>query len=125
MTDWRTNPRTGKSQFFPLIDEIRNRLSRGETNKQIHDDLTTRDRIKIGYDQFARYIRKLNLKDVKEKTAEVVRVTEPVLSPDKPSHPFDFTKSERNGERRREQDFHSSVPDKERIYGVSKNTEPH
>jgi hypothetical protein len=58
MTDWRANPRTGKSQFIPLLPEIKERLALGETYKQIHDDMIAKDRLRIGYDQFTRYIRK-------------------------------------------------------------------
>ncbi len=128
MTDWRALPRTGRSQFFPLMDEIRSRLSMGETNKQIHDDLTAQNRIEIGYDQFARYIRK-HLKTAKEERLAiplpaVAPGAKPALKPASQNHPFNFQKDERNGERRREPDFHSSVPDKERIYGPLGSSEP-
>lgn len=39
MTDWRANPITGKSQFIPLLPEIKKRLALGETYKQIHKAL--------------------------------------------------------------------------------------
>lgn len=116
MNDWRTRPRTGRSQFIPLMNEIKNRLDQGETNKQIHDDLTAQDRIEIGYDQFARYIRK-HFKAVKEVTAVVAPVFKPDSKVKKDNHPFNFGQRLADGERRREEDFHSSVPNKERIYG--------
>ena len=116
MTDWRTRPRTGRSQFIPLMNEIKIRLDQGETNKQIHDDLTAQDRIEIGYDQFARYIRK-HLKADEKVTATVTPAHKPALQVPAVNHPFNFRQSVPNGERRREDDFHSSVPDKERIYG--------
>lgn len=118
MTDWRTRPRTGKSQFYPLMPEIQNRLALGETYRQIHDDLTSKQRLEIGYDQFARYIRN-HLKPAK--------VEKPVPTPTVPTkektvdtaHPFFRAQTPQNGERRRnsDQDFHSSVPDREKIYG--------
>ena len=64
MTDWRSSPRTGKSQFYPNIPEIQRRLSIGETSKQIHDALTAKNVIVIGYDQFIRYIRKLHKQNI-------------------------------------------------------------
>lgn len=118
MTDWRTRPRTGKSQFYPLMPEIQNRLALGETYRQIHYDLTSNNRIEIGYDQFARYIRN-HLKPAK---AEKPGPTTTVPTKEKPvdtAHPFFRAQTPQNGERRRnsDQDFHSSVPDREKIYG--------
>lgn len=125
MTDWRTKPRTGKSQIYPLLPEIQNRMALGETCRQMHDALTAQERIKIGYDQFSRYVRTL-LKSEKTKQAQPPKPIAPVVKPDFKAHPFNFGNQPQNdGERRREldKDFHSSVPDRERIYGPSKDAD--
>jgi len=118
MTDWRTRPRTGKSQFYPLMPEIQNRLALGETYKQIHDDLTSKERIEIGYDQFARYIRN-HLRPVKVEKRETTSTVPTKEKTVDTAHPFFRAQNPKNGERRRniDQDFHSSVPDREKIYG--------
>lgn len=116
MTDWRTKPRTGKSQFYPLIDEIQKRLKQGETYKQIHDDLVANERITLGYHQFTKYIRKVfdsastgkvGLTNVSAKTS----ITEPGMHP--------FANLAPAGDKRRGTDssIHNPVPDKKRIYG--------
>lgn len=76
MTDSHTKARTGKSQFFPLMPTIRDRLALGETYKQIHDDLTAKESIKIGYHQFSRYIR-AHLKTGATQTSKDVSVAPP------------------------------------------------
>jgi hypothetical protein len=123
MTDWRTKPRTGRSQFIPLINEIQNRLSQGETNKQIHDSLTAQNKIEIGYDQFARYIRNYLKAQKHVKTALTPKVMQTLKKPNG-NHPFNFSSSIANGERRREHEFHNSVPDLERIYQDSHQVMP-
>ncbi len=131
MTAAQPKPRTGKSQFFPLMQEIRARLAMGETNRQIHNDLACRELVKISYDQFSRYIRQ-HLK------ADVIAVSKshaPGPSPQSPSqyprldaqaHPFSFPGGETgNGDRRRNSDkeFHNSVPDRKKIYGTPESTQ--
>lgn len=114
MTDWRTKPRTGKSEFYPLIEEISKRLRLGETYKQIHTDLITNKRITIGYHQFAKYINQAF--QAKEKPSEKRKAL--------PSNSFAPTANafahlaERTDKRRDADDsFHSSVPNKNKIYG--------
>jgi len=124
MTDWRTRPRTGKSEFYPLMTEIQNRLTQGQTYKQIHDYLTEQGLLKIGYDQFTRYIRNHMNSDKPEKPT----LTVPVEKEPKPadeSHPFFRPQVPKDGERRRNNDkeFHNSVPDREKIYGVDPSGE--
>ncbi|WP_340621869.1 hypothetical protein [Xenorhabdus siamensis] len=55
MSDWRTNPRQGRSQFLPLLDEIKKRLTLGETIKMIFESYPE---LKMSYPQFTRYIKK-------------------------------------------------------------------
>lgn len=116
MTDWRTQPRTGKSQFYPLIDEIQARLKLGETYKQIHDELVATSRITLGYKQFAKYMKKVfggsgsstpSLPQHNASTAPTERLANPLANLSGPA------------EKRRDPDssFHNSVPDKKRIYG--------
>lgn len=55
MSDWRANPRQGRSKFLPLIDEIKERLKNGETQKMIYESYPT---LGMGYPQFTRYVKK-------------------------------------------------------------------
>lgn len=122
MTEWRTRPRTGKSQFYPLMQDIQARIALGETYRQIHNDLTQREQIEIGYDQFARYIRN-HLKAAPIKPVPSTKPSEPQLKTHAPDHPFNFLQQKAaDGDRRRNNDdFHSSVPDHDKIYGPSTN----
>ncbi|MEO4017593.1 hypothetical protein [Pseudomonas rossensis] len=142
MTDWRTSPRTGKSQFFPLIDELKNRLTLGETYKQIYDDLKKTSKIQIGFQQFSKYMRthvksptiknELNgtvLPRKESARATTLQPISPVLTnnnienwSDKKQHPFEHLSTPK-GDRRRDYFVHNSVPDREEIYGTdSQNT---
>lgn len=116
MNDWRNKPRTGKSEFFPLIPEITKRLGLGETYKQIHDDLTANERIKIGYHQFAKYIKKTIHAPAVSKNPG----TNIGTGAGQPTENA-FAKVASRTEKRRETDdtFHQSVPDKAKIYGPS------
>lgn len=119
MTATKPKPRTGKSQFFPLMQQIQDRLAMGETNRQIHDDLMSRGLVKISYDQFSRYIRQ-HLKVAKPIVTVQRPNPTPVLAASQ-EHPFNFKERETgNGERRRHSDkeFHNSVPDRTKIYGA-------
>lgn len=118
MTDWRTRPRTGKSQFYPLMPEIQNRLALGETYRQIHDDLTSKKRIEIGYDQFARYIRN-HLKPAKVEKPGLTSSIQVKEKPVDTAHPFFRAQTPPNGDRRREYFVHNSVPDLSEIYPPS------
>lgn len=123
MTATKPKPRTGKSQFFPLMQQIQDRLALGETNRQIHDDLMDKELVKISYDQFSRYIRQ-HLK--KAKPTVITQRPSPATQLAAPQeHPFNFKDRETaNGERRRisDKDFHSSVPDLRKIYGTPDKT---
>jgi hypothetical protein len=55
MSDWRTNPRQGRSQFLPLLGEVKKRLALGETMKMIFESYPE---LKMSYAQFTRYIKK-------------------------------------------------------------------
>lgn len=125
MTEWRKKPRIGKSEFMPLLPEILKRLEMGETYKQMHDDLTANNRLKIGYDQFARYIRK-HLQNQPAKRTSQIAPSVPKEKPVNKAHPF-FMGDQKpgDGERRRNADseLHSSVPNRERIYGTATNKE--
>ena len=124
MTVAQPKSRTGKSQFFPLMQEIRARLAMGETNRQIHNDLTSRELVQISYDQFSRYIRKHLKTDViasSKNTVSSPRLPSEQTKIAHPQHPFSFASSEAaNGDRRRNSDkeFHNSVPDLNKIYGT-------
>lgn len=58
MSDWRNNPRMGKSTFMPLLNDINERMKRGETVKMIYDSYIESDAIGISYAQFTRYVKK-------------------------------------------------------------------
>lgn len=125
MTEWRKKPRIGKSEFMPLLPEILKRLEMGETYKQMHDDLSANNRLKIGYDQFARYIRKHLQKEPVKKTSSTTSPV-PKERPVDTSHPFFFATAKLgDGERRRNPDseIHNSVPDRDRIYGTGNKKE--
>lgn len=131
MTAAQPKTRTGKSQFFPLMQEIRARLAMGETNRQIHNDLASRELVKISYDQFSRYIRQ----HLKADSTAAPKSPAPSISARLPSqspgpaplqHPFSFPSGETgNGDRRRNSDkeFHNSVPDRTKIYGTPSSAE--
>jgi hypothetical protein len=71
--DWRSKPRTGKSEFMQSAIEIEARLNMGETQKQIYDDLKDKG-MTLSYSQFNRYIKSLfgeeKNKPVKNKVRE-------------------------------------------------------
>lgn len=69
MQDWRTKPRVGRQVFMQFIDEIRKRLSNGETQMQIYKDLEIRG-FSLSYKQFNSYVRKIIL-GVKSKQFDV------------------------------------------------------
>jgi hypothetical protein len=117
MTDWRKKPRTGKSQFFPLMPEIQSRLKLGETYTQIHNDLREKKQLEISYQQFAKYIKAYIYK---EKTAGAAADTSISKTPLKHTTSFGFAAGSQ--EKRRDDDltFHNPVPDKEKIYGPAK-----
>lgn len=126
MTEAQPKTRTGKSQFFPLMQQIRDRLAMGESNRQIHNDLASRELMTISYDQFSRYIRQHLKADVKAASNGTAPPTIPILRSQPPretpeQHPFSFPSNETgNGDRRRNSDreFHNSVPDRDKIYGT-------
>jgi hypothetical protein len=111
MDDWRSKPRTGKSQFYPVKDEVQRRRNQGETLRQIHDDLTSRGLIAFGYDQFIKYVRKTFKKAPEPSAAEPA----PIAAP----HPFAAQAAPTVVRRDADDSLHSSVPDRSRIYGTT------
>lgn len=65
MSDWRTNPRQGRSQFLPLLDEIKKSIDNGETIKMIFESYPA---LKMSYPQFTRYIKKYCGDEIKVST---------------------------------------------------------
>lgn len=77
MTDWRSKPRNGRTEFLRHSEEIRANLKDGMTNKQIFEMLTAREDFPLSLSQFNRYVRKY-FSDVLVK----VRATEEKISPE-------------------------------------------
>lgn len=114
MTDWRSKPRTGKSQVIPWGQVIRERLALGATMKQVFDELVEKDSITLGYRQFVRYVNELtasasqdssvpkqhhskapshNVQTKSVATPEPAKQsTEPNAVPKRPMTPADFRK---------------------------------
>lgn len=59
MNDWRSKPRTGKSQVVPLTQQIQARIGMGATIKQVYEELVSDGSITLGYRQFVRYVHEL------------------------------------------------------------------
>lgn len=74
MSDWRKQPRQGRSQFLPLLDEIKNRLALGETQKMIFESYPD---LEMSYPQFTRYVKKYCLNELQLVTKVPVNKTEP------------------------------------------------
>lgn len=58
MSDWRTKPRVGRSEFLKYMSEIQSKIEQGDTNKQIYEYLTTTYDLNLSLAQFNRYVRK-------------------------------------------------------------------
>lgn len=58
MSDWRTKPRVGRSEFLKYMSEIQSKIEQGDTNKQIYEFLTTTYDLNLSLAQFNRYVRK-------------------------------------------------------------------
>lgn len=58
MEDWRTKPRVGRQAFMSHLDEITERLGKGETQKNIYGNLVDRG-LELSYQQFNSYVRRL------------------------------------------------------------------
>lgn len=65
MSDWRKQPRQGRSQFLPRLDEIKSRLSLGETQKMIFESYPD---LEMSYPQFTRYVKKYCLSEIERVT---------------------------------------------------------
>jgi len=74
MSDWRKQPRQGRSQFLPLLDDIKNRLALGETQKMIFESYPD---LEMSYPQFTRYVKKYCLNELQQVTKVPVNKTEP------------------------------------------------
>jgi hypothetical protein len=59
MGNWRSHPRTGKSQVVPWVQHIQARMDQGATMKQVYDEMVSSDSITLGYRQFVRYVHEL------------------------------------------------------------------
>lgn len=110
MTNWRTQPRTGKSQFIPLIPDVQQRLNLGQTYRQIHDALVEAAQITLGYQQFVKYINKLMGHGT---TAKAVASSIPTTTAKQPpgEHPFAHLAASRDNRRNQDADIHNPVPD--------------
>ncbi|MFL6970029.1 TraK family protein [Pseudomonas alvandae] len=116
MTNWRTLPRTGKSQFIPLMPEIQQRLNLGQTYKQIHDALVESENITLGYQQFVKYINKLMNISTNAKPATPIIPGVPSRHPSG-EHPLAHLAANRENRRNQDADIHNPVPDPKKIYG--------
>ncbi|EOV9567741.1 hypothetical protein ACN5L9_004152 [Cronobacter sakazakii] len=76
MSDWRKQPRQGRSQFLPLLDEIKSRLVLGETQKMIFESYPD---LEMSYPQFTRYVKKYCLSEI----TQVTKVPEHKVAPEK------------------------------------------
>ncbi len=76
MSDWRKQPRQGRSQFLPLLDEIKSRLVLGETQKMIFESYPD---LEMSYPQFTRYVKKYCLSEI----TRVTKVPELKAAPEK------------------------------------------
>ncbi|ECG8212232.1 hypothetical protein FX392_19560 [Salmonella enterica] len=76
MSDWRKQPRQGRSQFLPLLDEIKSRLVLGETQKMIFESYPD---LEISYPQFTRYVKKYCISEI----TQVTKVPEHKAAPEK------------------------------------------
>ena len=59
MDNWRSKPRTGKSQVVPMAHQIQARIGMGATIKQVYDEMVAGGLITLGYRQFVRYAHEL------------------------------------------------------------------
>lgn len=110
MSDWRKSPRTGRSQFVPLIDEIKLRKSQGETLRQIYDHLHGEEKLKISYVQFTKYVKKFIIGQASLKP-------KPHESNQARINPLNKISESVTSRRNRDTDIYNPVPDKKRIYG--------
>lgn len=79
MSDWRNNPRQGKSRFMPLLDEVNKQIALGETVKQIYDAFTDQGIIEMSYPQFTRYVKRYCIGAEQTKPVVIAaRTREPV-----------------------------------------------
>lgn len=75
MSDWRSNPRTGKSTFMPLLSNINERIKLGENVKMIYDSYIEENTIEMSYPQFTRYVKRYCIGEQKN-TSEQKKLTE-------------------------------------------------
>ena len=83
MSDWRSQPRNGRSQILPLLADIKKRLATGETQKMIFDSYPE---IAMSYAQFTRYVKKYCIDELKQLEPETVKtISESIVT--QPSEP--------------------------------------
>ncbi|EBM9948441.1 hypothetical protein S576_23700 [Salmonella enterica subsp. enterica serovar Give] len=92
MSDWRSNPRTGKSSFMPLLGDINDRIKLGETVKMIYESYIENGTIDISYPQFTRYVKRYCVDEQKYKVVNTKKEKEQSKE-DKLSESVDNTSS--------------------------------
>ena len=92
MSDWRSNPRTGKSTFMPLLGDINERIKLGETVKMIYESYIENGTIDMSYPQFTRYVKRYCVDEQKDKSVNTKKEKEQTKE-DKRSEPIDNTSS--------------------------------
>ncbi|MGP3284137.1 TraK family protein [Serratia bockelmannii] len=92
MSDWRSNPRTGKSTFMPLLGDINDRIKLGETVKMIYESYIENGTIDMSYPQFTRYVKRYCVDEQKDKSVNTKKEKEQTKE-DKRSEPIDNTSS--------------------------------
>lgn len=71
MSDWRSNPRTGKSTFMPLLSNINERIRLGENVKMIYESYVDSNVIDMSYPQFTRYVKRYCIGEQRNKSSPV------------------------------------------------------
>lgn len=76
MSDWRSNPRTGKSTFMPLLSNINERVRLGENVKMIYDSYIENNTIEMSYPQFTRYVKRYCIGEQKNTSSPIKLIEE-------------------------------------------------
>lgn len=76
MSDWRSNPRTGKSTFMPLLGDINDRIKLGETVKMIYESYIENGTIDMSYPQFTRYVKRYCVDEPRNKAVSTKKENE-------------------------------------------------
>lgn len=65
MSERQTKTRQGRSKFLPLLQEIKNRLALGQTQRMIFESYPD---LEMSYTQFTRYVKKYCADEIKHLT---------------------------------------------------------